>query len=53
LTSITCEAIIPPTINSDTFNNIPTSIPVYVPSGSVDAYKSARYWSNFTNIQSI
>ena len=51
LTAITCKATTPPTIgNSYTFYNVDKSIPVYVPAGSVEAYKSAQYWSEFTNI---
>ena len=54
LTSITCKAVTPPTIgSSNTFYNVDKSIPVYVPASSVAAYKSAQYWSEFTNIQPI
>ncbi|MBR5854175.1 MAG: leucine-rich repeat protein, partial [Paludibacteraceae bacterium] len=51
LTSITCEAVIPPTIGSYTFGSISKSIPVYVPCGCVEAYKAASGWKDFTNIQ--
>ena len=54
LTSITCKAVTPPTIgNSNTFYNVDKSIPVYVPAGSVNTYKAADYWKEFTNIQTI
>ncbi|MBE6292136.1 MAG: leucine-rich repeat domain-containing protein [Bacteroidales bacterium] len=54
LTSITCKAVTPPTIgDSNTFFNVNKSIPVYVPAASVEAYKSAEYWSAFTNIQPL
>ena len=54
LTSITCHAVMPPTIYSDfTFSGVSKSTPVYVPAASVEAYKSAEYWSAFTNIQPI
>ncbi len=54
LTSITCNGLTPPTIgNSDTFANVDKSIPVYVPAGSVEAYKAAAYWSEFTNYQPL
>ena len=47
---ITCEAETPPTIGgSYTFHNVNKSIPVYVPTSSVEAYKSAEYWNEFTN----
>ena len=53
LTSVTCEAKIPPTTVWNTFNEVSKSIPVYVPANSVEAYKSAEHWSEFTNIQPI
>ena len=53
LPEITCLAEVPPTIQSNTFNNIRRSIPLYVPEESVDLYKSATYWKEFTNIQPI
>ena len=50
LTSITCRATIPPTVsNVNAFTNVPTSIPVYVPCGSISAYSSASGWDRFTN----
>ena len=51
LTSITCEAMTPPTLGSDVFYQVSKSIPVYVPCGCVSAYKAAKYWIDFTNIQ--
>ena len=45
LKSITVRATTPPTIQSNTFNNVPTDAIIYVPSESVDAYKSATNWS--------
>lgn len=54
LTQITCRANVPPTIlTSSTFDKVDKSIPVYVPASSIDAYKSAQYWSEFTNFQAI
>ena len=54
LTSITCEAITPPTLGSDVFYNINKSTCVlYVPAGSISAYKSADQWKDFTNILPI
>ncbi len=54
LTAITCEAITPPTIGGDyTFYNVNKTIPLYVPAESVESYKAADYWKEFTNIQAI
>ena len=54
LTSITSMNVTPPSIgNSSTFSGVDKSIPVYVPKQSVEAYKSAKYWDEFTNIQGI
>jgi hypothetical protein len=53
LTSITCEAVTPPTLNSSVFNEVDKSIPLYVPAGSISAYQSADQWEEFTNILPI
>ena len=53
LTTITCEAETPPTMGWNGFNNVNKSIPVYVPAKSVEAYRSAEYWNEFTNIIGI
>ena len=56
LTSITCEASTPPNCSYNyypIFYNVNKSIPVYVPANSVDAYKKANVWKDFTNIQAI
>jgi ubiquinone biosynthesis protein COQ9 len=51
LTSITSKNTTPPTIGGKyTFENVNKSIPVYVPKSSVDTYKGAEYWKDFTNI---
>lgn len=50
LTSITCEAVEPPTYGHLCFYGVPQDIPVYVPKGKVEAYK-ATDWNYFTNIQ--
>ena len=51
LTSITALPETPPTLGENAFQNVPTSIPVYVPCGSLSAYENASGWSNFTNLQ--
>ena len=53
LTSITCKAITPPTLGSFVFDNVNKSIPLYVPAGSMDLYKSAYQWKDFSNILPI
>ena len=54
LTAITCHAVTPPTIgDSYTFFGMGWSIPVYVPEGSVEDYKAAEYWKDFTNITAL
>ena len=53
LTSITVEATTPPQLGLSTFYNTNNS-PIYVPSGSVDAYKAASGWSDYASrIQAI
>jgi len=49
LTSITVEATTPPTLgHANAFSNT-NDCPIYVPSGSVEAYKSASGWSDYAN----
>ncbi len=53
LTEITVEAVTPPTITYSTFDEVDRATPLYVPDQSVDDYKAAPYWSEFTNILPI
>ena len=48
LTSITCLSMTPPTLGTNAFASTKNS-PIYVPCGSVDAYKSATYWSSYAS----
>ncbi|MDR2410172.1 MAG: hypothetical protein LBE13_18970, partial [Bacteroidales bacterium] len=51
LTEISVKALNPPSIgDSNVFDNVPTTIPIHVPCGSMSAYQSASGWSRFTNI---
>lgn len=53
LTSVTVLATTPPTLGSSVFDNT-NNCPIYVPSGSVSAYKSANNWSKYASrIQAI
>ena len=52
-TSITALPETPPSLGTNPFQNIPTSIPVYVPCASLENYQSASGWSSFTNMQCI
>ena len=53
LTSITCDAVTPPTLGDEVFFYVHKNIPLYVPEESIDIYKSADQWQDFTNIQTI
>lgn len=53
LTSITVEATNPPLCYGYGLGMLNYNIPLYVPAGSVDAYKAAYEWKKFTNIQTI
>lgn len=45
-TQLTIDAVIPPTINSNTFSGMKSDCIIYVPAESVDAYKAKQYWSD-------
>lgn len=53
MTSIVSECATPPTLGSNCFQYVSTDIPVYVPIGSVAAYKAASGWSEFTKFVSV
>ncbi len=54
LTSVTCEVINPPTLWGSHIFEDTNNCPIYVPAQSVDAYKSAQYWSQYADrIQAI
>lgn len=61
LKSITCASTTPPTCRDYwsgepalyCFDSVNKSIPVYVPANSIDEYKNANIWKDFTNIQAI
>jgi hypothetical protein len=51
MTEIYIDAVTPPQIYTNTFYNVPNTIPVYVPCGSAENYRNASFWNNFRNIQ--
>ncbi len=51
LSSVTCNATVPPAMEGGVFQLDDTNIPVYVPCGSVAVYRAANEWSAFPNIQ--
>jgi len=53
LTELTCLATVPPVCGEFCFDEVDTTIPVYVPEESIEAYKAAAEWSNFTNFKAI
>ena len=50
LTQITSHPCPPPTIQSNTFNGVTKSIPVYVNCECLSDYQTAQHWSAFNNI---
>jgi len=50
---IKCHAIVPPTLGKVVFTNVPKTIPLYVPGGSIEAYKNADQWKDFLTILPI
>lgn len=48
LSSITCLAVNPPSCGKHTFEDLDASVPIYVPSESIDAYKNAKGWGERT-----
>ena len=49
LTSVYCKATTPPVGGSDMFNHNASGRKIYVPMESVNAYKSASYWSSYAS----
>jgi hypothetical protein len=48
LKSVYCESITPPTLGYSIFNSTSYQKKIYVPTQSVDAYKSAKGWSTYS-----
>lgn len=52
LTRILCMAKYPPQCAGLVFENVPKSIPIIVPPGTINAYMEADGWKDFTNYHS-
>ena len=50
LTSVYCKATTPPSLGNSVFNNNGIGRKIYVPTESVQAYKSATNWSQYASI---
>ena len=50
LTTITSNATTAPACGSGVFSSVPATIPVNIPCGSLDSYKAATIWKDFTNM---
>lgn len=51
---VICLAQMPPTMEQNVFRSVDCSkIPLYVPEESINAYKAAEQWKDFTNIFAI
>ena len=50
--TITCAAITPPSVGTNGLS-VNNNIPVYVPAESIDLYKAANRWKDFTSIKAI
>lgn len=46
LTRVDVQATTPPTLNGDNFINCSSDLKIYVPSESLEAYKTADYWKD-------
>ena len=49
LTSVYCKALTPPAGGSNMFGSSASDRKIYVPTESVEAYKSASYWSSYAD----
>ena len=57
LVKVTCLAVTPPTIQSQTFasvwNNPTKTVVLYVPKGSKTAYTNHEHWKNFKELREL
>ena len=50
LTTVTCLATAPPELSDDIFSGCKALTAIYVPAGSVEAYRAATGWSDYADI---
>ena len=50
LTTVTCLSTAPPELSDDTFSGCKALTAIYVPAGSVEAYRAATDWSDYADI---
>ena len=48
---IDLKSVTPPTINSNSFQNVSSAIPVYIPCGSLSNYSNSNWGTRFPNLQ--
>lgn len=53
LASVTSLAEVPPSTSSGIFQNVPGNVCLYVPEGSIEAYRAANTWRKFAAIEPI
>ena len=53
ISSITCEALVPPSLEKGALVNVDKAIPLYVHYASINAFQAAEGWKEFTNILPI
>lgn len=53
LVCLTIMSEMPPIVDEDTFDDVPSTLLIVVPYGSSKYYKSAEYWSDFTNYEEM
>ena len=52
MTKMTVEAVVPPTVETRTFDEVSRTMPVYVPDASVNTYKADALWGQLNIIGS-
>ena len=50
LSTMYVNALVPPTIEAKTFEDVDRATPVFVPRGTMELYQADQYWSEFFNM---